>query len=161
RFVHQGAAIRLAPLLSGPGDEHDSTLDTLARGYLQESLAICRRLGDAWGLTAVLAGGGTISQWAWQAGDVDGATAALGEALLLSRHLRDYRALGDSLGRLAELANTQDQVKRAVRLSEAAIQLSGRTGARPLQTNRGNELRTRPPARTRLSPEDAEAAAAE
>ena len=127
RFVHHGAAIRLADPPASPGDDQVSTptaADSLASSYLQESLDICRRLGDAWGLPGVLSGGGTISHWAWQAGDVQSATAAVEEALMLDWHLRDYRRVSDHLGRLSELANTQDQVKRAVRLSEAGIRLS-------------------------------------
>ncbi|HZO25119.1 MAG TPA: LuxR C-terminal-related transcriptional regulator [Chloroflexota bacterium] len=165
RFIHQGAAIRLAHSHASSGGEQASTptaVDALASSYLQESLTICRRIGDAWGLAIVLAGGGTISNWAWRAGDVQGATAAQEEALMLAWHLRDSRMLGNTLRRLSELANTQDQVKRAVRLSEAGIHLIEQTGARPFQTYLlGNDLRVRPPARARLSPEDAEAAAAE
>ncbi|MFN8637578.1 MAG: hypothetical protein U0893_27310, partial [Chloroflexota bacterium] len=144
RFIHQDGAIQLAAAHGSSGDEQVSTptaVEALASSYLQESLTICRRMGDAWGLAAVLSGGGTISHWAWQAGDFHGVTAALEEALVLYWHLRDYRRVSDNFGRFSELANTQDQVKRAVRLSEAGIHLSELAGTRPLPTNRGNELR--------------------
>ena len=89
-----------------PDADRDAA-DDAARAFslLEESLAIYRQYGVARHVAIVLAGGGSLSGWAWTRGDYPRAEAAYAEALDLSWQLGAMREIADLLRRLGATAS--------------------------------------------------------
>ncbi len=108
-----------------------------ARALLEESLAINRELGDRWSTANCLSSLGdvTLSQ-----GDYAGARAFLEDSLAINQELGDRTGIAFILEYFAELAATQKQMERALRLAGAAEALRDSIGA-PLSPAEGAGLK--------------------
>jgi predicted ATPase/class 3 adenylate cyclase len=173
QFVGEGAEPTL--ISPRPGGQIAHSADEPTRGHkppltndralairlLEESLAIFRQLGDTWGITIALSGGGGLTEWSWATGDFERAEAAQAETLTLRRRMKEIRAICDCLDNFAIIALGQNQSKRAIRLGAAADRLREATGARRLPVVWRTVEQEHAVMRSRLSDADFAAAWAE
>jgi len=86
--------------------------DRQALVLYEESLRLCRELGDKWGMAIVLSHLRTVAH---AQGDDERATALYEESLGLRRELRDKHGLAECLEGLAGVAVAQQHLERAAR----------------------------------------------
>jgi len=120
-----------------------------ARGValLEESLALCRRLGDRSGIALALE---QLGRAALEGGDPARASALFAESLALRRDLGATARLIACLEGLAAVAGVSGQDARAARLSGAAAALRESFGVPLLAVDRARDERHLDPARIRL-----------
>jgi tetratricopeptide (TPR) repeat protein len=120
-----GLALELSDVSAPQAGDSDDAVR-----MLNESLAIYRQRGDAWGCGMVLVGGGGLAFWAWATGDYTQAAASFAEGIRLYHRLRDDRSVADALNGLARVALSAGDAWRAARLFAAAdaIYETGQTG---------------------------------
>jgi predicted ATPase/class 3 adenylate cyclase len=96
-----------------------------ARGYLEESLAIARELGDVKRIAAVLQPLGLACM---SEGSTDRARECLAEAVEVARKVDNPRQLASALSCRAQLLRQQKELAEADRLSAEAIDIAQRLG---------------------------------
>jgi ATP/maltotriose-dependent transcriptional regulator MalT len=96
-----------------------------ARTFSEESLALCRELGDKWGIASAL---DTLGIVAVAEGDYPAARAMIEESLILSRELGDARGVAWGLNSLGVVVLAQSDIPRARALQEESLALSRELG---------------------------------
>jgi hypothetical protein len=86
---------------------------------LEESVAICRRIGDLWGLGIALVGGGGLTINTLIAGDYARATEACRESIRLYWRMRDLGQVGVALRNFGHVALCTQRPRRAAHLLAA------------------------------------------
>ena len=98
-----------------------------AQGYLEESLAIAREIGDKGRVAAVLQ---TLSLSSLGQGDLVAARAHSREALVSARELGDKRRIAAALNALAQLHRLEGQLDTAEPLYDQVLALARELGDR-------------------------------
>ncbi len=98
----------------------------LAVQFYEESMALCRRRRDAWGLARTLSGLATAY---YPRGDLARATGLFEESMSLYRECGDKRGLGPCLNNLGMMVYSQGDLVRAEKLIEEAVALVKELGA--------------------------------
>ena len=103
-----------------------------ARSLLEESEALCRKLGSAWQLAYALRQEGLI---AWHQGNLEEAAAYAQEALALARTLGDKSLLATTLLDLTAIVMLQGDLNQATPLASEGLALARELGDKPLLAN--------------------------
>jgi non-specific serine/threonine protein kinase len=98
-----------------------------ARSLYEESLAICRALGDGGGVACCLGGLGVVSR---EQGDYPGARSLYEESLAVCRAMGDRSGIAASLHNLGNVARHQGDYASAHRLYEESLALRRELGDR-------------------------------
>jgi predicted ATPase/class 3 adenylate cyclase/Tfp pilus assembly protein PilF len=115
-----------AKVLNGLGTiAHEQGDYAAARSWLEESLALWRRLGDNRGMAMLLNNLGWV---AWHLGDYGAARALSEEALTRHRELGDSRGIALALNNLGWVATFQGDHRRACALHEESLRLRRELG---------------------------------
>jgi tetratricopeptide (TPR) repeat protein len=126
-----------------------------ARQLLDESLLVRRQLGDRAGLALSL---NTLADMLVDQGEFAGARPVLEESLAVYRELGDRTAIAYLLDDYAALAAADGQPERGLRLGGFAAGLRVKVGSSLSPAEQARVDRLLAPARTRVTPEVAEAA---
>ena len=97
----------------------------VGRVLLEESVAIAREHGDAWGLTFAL---GQLGVVAYQASDFAAARGFRAEAAEIARAIHDRHTLGLGLAGLALVARMQGEHEESARLFNETLRVSSELG---------------------------------
>jgi predicted ATPase len=99
---------------------HATGASAAARPMVEESLAVARRLGDAWGLHITL---GSLAEIEQALGETQSAMAHLREELEIAGRIRSRSGTADALSQLADIALLNDDPVRCLRLLSGAVEL--------------------------------------
>jgi predicted ATPase len=99
-----------------------------ARHLFEESLVMCRELGDRWGEGAALEGLGTV---AWSLGAYAEAQRWAEKSLSLRQSLGDIRGCASSLELMGDIAAYSGEMEESVRLQREIIAMRTKIGDQP------------------------------
>ena len=124
-LTDRNVRVERALVLLHKGHIEENRVVSEARESLEEALAICRELGDRWGMAAALVDLGWV--YLEQTGIVEG-RGAFEESLALFRALGDWRGAVDSLYGLSAASWAAFELDESERLAREALDLSQQTG---------------------------------